>query len=263
VEAFLGPSGFEMCAPETLTLRDQVELFSQAEVVVSTHGGRLHQHPVLPVRAHCGRHGPAEHAEVGLRLLGDVRGAWPPILVFQRPGPPPQRSPRRTYVPIDKLAATFEQLQIGLTRAAKPDQVKSNLGQGNRGGLACKQFVNPHESEMTPHLRTSAWSQTPTRPRAPGRAKRTPDDARPTRLPGVSDRGKPERPSFYLLPWRSCALRSSAPARTAPEVPARPRRGVHGHPKTSRRSSRPARRIVHSLAASARPTPVVPPSRAC
>lgn len=41
VERLLGGYGFETCVAESLTFRDQVELFSQASVVVSTHGAGL------------------------------------------------------------------------------------------------------------------------------------------------------------------------------------------------------------------------------
>ena len=113
VQAFLGPSGFETCAPETLTLRDQVELFSQAEVVVSTHGAAFTNILFSPS---------------GLTVVDMVQPSmlkWAYVFwamseelghrywYFNAQGLPHAGHQDDTYVPIEKLAATFEQLQIG------------------------------------------------------------------------------------------------------------------------------------------------------
>jgi Glycosyltransferase 61 len=112
VESYLHQHGFETCLPETLTLGEQVKLFSQAEVVVSTHGSAftniLFAPPGLtvvdmiqPSMIRWGSVFWAMAEELGHRYWYLAADSVP------RPGHQDD-----TYVPVDRLAATLS--EIGL-----------------------------------------------------------------------------------------------------------------------------------------------------
>jgi capsular polysaccharide biosynthesis protein len=114
VAELLADYGFETCWPETLPFRGQVELFSQAEVVISTHGSAfaniLFAPPGLVV---------VDMIESSMYPWGYVFWTMSEALghhytyftaeSVERPGRQPD-----TLVPIDKLQATLE--LVGLRR---------------------------------------------------------------------------------------------------------------------------------------------------
>jgi capsular polysaccharide biosynthesis protein len=111
VEACLSRYGFETCMPETLSLREQVELFSQASVVVSTHGAAFLN---------------ALFSPKGLVLVDIIEArSIPWSFVYWAmceelghtywyfTGDSVSRAGQfDTFVPIPKLAATLERLQL-------------------------------------------------------------------------------------------------------------------------------------------------------
>jgi capsular polysaccharide biosynthesis protein len=111
VEACLSRYGFETCLPETLSLREQVELFGEAKVVVSTHGAAFLN---------------ALFSPKGLVLVDIVEPSTIPwsfvywamceelghTYWYFTGDPVPRAGQFDTFVPIPKLAATLEDLQL-------------------------------------------------------------------------------------------------------------------------------------------------------
>jgi hypothetical protein len=109
VEDYLQPLGFETCTPEVLSFREQVELFTQAQVVVATHGAGLANMLFAPPGL------------VVVDMIPPSKLGWAYVywsmaeelshrywyLVAQD-----GTDQLSTYVPIDKLAATID--RIGL-----------------------------------------------------------------------------------------------------------------------------------------------------
>lgn len=112
VSAYLQKHGFETCMPETLSLRDQVELFSQADVIVAAHGSALANmlfaRPGLVV---------VDMIQPSMLTWAYVFWAMSEELghrywYFLAESVPRRGHQDDTYVPLDKLAATFDRIQL-------------------------------------------------------------------------------------------------------------------------------------------------------
>jgi capsular polysaccharide biosynthesis protein len=111
VEACLSQFGFETCLPETLSLKEQVQLFAEAKVVVSTHGAAFTN---------------ALFSPEGLVLVDMVEPSQTPWsfvywamseelghTYWYFTGDSVSRAGQLdTFVPIPKLAATLERLRL-------------------------------------------------------------------------------------------------------------------------------------------------------
>ncbi len=115
VEDYLRRYGFETCVPETLSLREQVELFSQAEIVVSTHGSAFTNMLFSPRGLIV-----IDMIQPSMRSLAYVFWAMAEELghqywYFDADSVPRIGHQDDTSVPLEKLAATLERLGL------KPD----------------------------------------------------------------------------------------------------------------------------------------------
>jgi Glycosyltransferase 61 len=111
VEACLSRYGFETCLPETLSLKEQVELFAEAKVLVSTHGAAFTNALFSP------------EGLVLVDILEPSRIPWSFVYwamceelghtYWYFTGDSVSRGGQfDTFVPIPKLAATLEHLQL-------------------------------------------------------------------------------------------------------------------------------------------------------
>jgi Glycosyltransferase 61 len=112
VEAYLRQYGFETWAPETLPFRDQVELFSQAEMVVSTHGSAFTNMLFSPL-------GLTVLDMIQPDMLSVAYVFWAMALElghdywYLNAGSVPHAGQQDdTFVPIEKLAATIDRLGL-------------------------------------------------------------------------------------------------------------------------------------------------------
>jgi len=108
VEEYLEQFGFEICTPETLSFREQVELFSQAKVVVSTHGAGLTNMLFAPAGLVVVDMIPAskmDNSYVFWTMSVELRHHYWYFVVEDVPG-------GDARVPIEKLAKTIELLQL-------------------------------------------------------------------------------------------------------------------------------------------------------
>lgn len=111
VARFLQQYGFETCRPETLSFRSQVELFAQAEVVVSTHGSAFANILFAPsglVVVDMIQPRMLDWAYVFWAMSEELGHSYWYFLAEE------QRHGKRTdtYVPMEKLAATFDRMQL-------------------------------------------------------------------------------------------------------------------------------------------------------
>jgi capsular polysaccharide biosynthesis protein len=116
VERYLHELGFETCIPELLPLREQVALFAEAEVVVSTHGSAfanmLFSPPGLIV---------VDMIEPSMLSWAYVFWAMAEELhhdywYFLAESVPRRGNQNDTLVSLDKLAATFDRMQLSPKR---------------------------------------------------------------------------------------------------------------------------------------------------
>jgi len=113
LEEFLSGYGFETCVPEHLSFRQQVELFAEADVIVSTHGSAFTNMLFAPRGVKV-----VDMIEPGMIPWGYVFWAMAEELgheywyfvadAVSRPG-----HQNDTLVPIDKLASTFDSMGLG------------------------------------------------------------------------------------------------------------------------------------------------------
>jgi len=109
VEEYLEQFGFETCTPETLSFRDQVELFSQAQVVVSMHGAGLTNILFAPAGLIVVDMIPPskmENAYLFWTMAVELRHRY---WYF---GAEDVAGGRDAYVPVEKLAKTIELIQL-------------------------------------------------------------------------------------------------------------------------------------------------------
>ncbi len=120
VVEFLTPFGFEICVPEALPMKEQVALFADAEVVVSTHGSAFTNLLFSPPGCRV-----VDMIEPAMMHLSYVFWSMTEQLrqeywYFVAESVPKAGSPNDTYVPIDKLAATFERMELEPRRRVAP-----------------------------------------------------------------------------------------------------------------------------------------------
>jgi capsular polysaccharide biosynthesis protein len=109
VEEYLEQFGFETCMPEALTFREQVELFSQAQVVVSIHGAGLTNILFAPAGLIVVDMIPPskmENAYLFWTMSVELRHRYWYFAAEDVAGG------RDAYVPIEKLAKTIELIQL-------------------------------------------------------------------------------------------------------------------------------------------------------
>lgn len=112
VEEYLQRFGFETCVPETLSLRDQVKLSAEAETVVSTHGSGLTNILFAPQGLIVVDMIPPSMMHLAYVFWAMSEELSHRYWYFQIEDVLRADHRADTYVPMDKLAATIDRLQL-------------------------------------------------------------------------------------------------------------------------------------------------------
>jgi hypothetical protein len=112
VENYLQRYGFETCIAETLSMREQVKLFSQADIVVASHGAGLMNIMYSPRGLIVVEMVPPDKTLSAYIYWTMAEQLGHPYWYFDLDSAPRDGYDDDAHVSLDKLAATFDQLHI-------------------------------------------------------------------------------------------------------------------------------------------------------
>jgi capsular polysaccharide biosynthesis protein len=112
VVEYLADFGFETCRPETLTLREQFELFAHVEAAVSTHGSGWTNMLFAPEGAVVVDMIPAHMTHLSYVFWTMCEALGHAYWYFVADTVPGKGRRSDAHVPMDKLASTIDRLQL-------------------------------------------------------------------------------------------------------------------------------------------------------